>query len=167
MEPTIIQNDGDSLQSASTYVAITLAAAGLYIAAYFTLVYYGVLEASTMLMPRVCRLEKRTCETVLSTRFARVFGVPNSLLGVAYYTAVIVLLSTGWIDALGGIAIGGVGLELSVIVVIVAWFTVLLGTFLAYSLFFIIRIPCPLCLAAHTINLALAVLLTTSISRAP
>ena len=151
----------------SAYIAIALAAVGLYIAAYFTLVYYGVLEASTRLMPRVCRLEKRTCQTVLSTRFARVFGVPNSLLGVVYYAVIIVLLSTGWIHSSGGIFLGRLSLEVGVEVVIVAWFTVLLGTFLAYSLFFIIKIPCLLCLAAHTINLALAVLLTAIVSRAP
>ena len=151
---------------ASPYIVIALAAVGLYIAAYFTLVYYGVLEASTTLMPRVCRLEKRTCQTVLSTRFARVFGVPNSLLGVVYYTVVIVLVSTGWINASRGVFLGGVGFDPGIVVVIVAWFTVLLGTILAYSLFFIIKIPCPLCLAAHTINLALAVLLTTIVSSA-
>jgi uncharacterized membrane protein len=79
-------------------LVIVLAAIGLYIAAYFTLVYYGLLDAGTKLMPRVCRLEERTCQTVLSSRFARVFGVPNSLLGVFYYGTVIVVLSTGWID---------------------------------------------------------------------
>ena len=132
-----------------TSLAIILAAVGWYIAAYFTLVYYGVLEAGTRLMPRVCRLEERTCQTVLSSRFARVFGVPNSLLGVLYYACVIALLSTGGITPTFGAAL-----------VAVAWFTVVLGAFLAYSLFFIIKIPCPLCLAAHTINLALAVLLS-------
>ena len=145
-------------------LGIVLAVIGLYIAAFFTLVYYGVLDAGTRLMPRVCRLEERTCQTVLSSRSARVFGVPNSLLGILYYGTVIVLLSTGWINAPSGmwISLRGVayGVDLSVVVVIVAWFTVALGAFLAYSLFFIIKIPCPLCLAAHTINLALAVLLT-------
>jgi uncharacterized membrane protein len=141
-------------------LGIVLAAIGFYIAAYFTLVFYGVLDAGTKLMLRVCRLEEKTCQTVLSSRLARVFGVPNSLLGVFYYLTVIVLLSTGWIYAPGGMFIGRVSLELSVVVVLVAWFTVLLGAFLAYSLFLIIKISCPLCLAAHTINLALAVLLT-------
>lgn len=130
-----------------------------------------VQEASTRPYASSVPLEKQTCETVLSTRFARVFGVPNSLLGVAYYTAVIVLLSTGWIDAPDGVGISfrgvGYGFELSAIVVVVAWFTVLLGAFLAYSLFFIVKILCPLCLTAHTINLSLAVLLTMIASRAP
>jgi uncharacterized membrane protein len=133
----------------ATYSAIALAAIGLYIAVYFTLVYYGRIQANTKLMPRVCRLEERTCQTVLGTKYARVFGLPNSLLGGFYYVTVIVFLAAGW--ASGWVAI---------VLIMVAWFTVTLGCFLIYSLFFIIKIPCPLCLAGHTINLALAVLMT-------
>jgi uncharacterized membrane protein len=133
----------------ATYSAIALAAIGLYIAAYFTLVYYGLIQANTRLMPNVCRLDEGTCQTVLSTKYARVFGLPNSLLGVLYYVAVIVLLAGGW-------ATGSIGLAL----IVVSWFTVALGLFLVYALFFIIKIPCPLCLAGHTINLALGVLMT-------
>ncbi len=134
----------------ATYFAIALAAMGLYIAAYFTLVYYGLMSANTRLMPKVCRLEERTCQTVLGTKYARVFGVPNSLLGVLYYLTVIAILLAGWTVA-----------PLTEALIAVAWFTVVLGLYLAYSLFFIIRIPCPLCLTGHAINLALAVLLTT------
>ena len=134
----------------ATYFAIALSAIGLYIAAYFTLVYYGSISANTRLMPSVCRLEERTCQTVLGTRYARVFGVPNSLLGVLYYLTVIAILLMGWTVA-----------PITGVLIAVAWFTVLLGLYLAYSLFFIIRIPCPLCLTGHAINLALAVLLTT------
>ena len=139
--------------NAARYSAIALATVGLYIAAYFTLVYYGILRANTKLMPNVCQLEDRTCQTVLGTKYARVFGVPNSLLGVLYYLAVIVLLLAG--STAGPIATATIA---------VAWFTVAVGIFLAYSLFFIIKIPCPLCLTGHTINLLLAVLLTAILS---
>jgi uncharacterized membrane protein len=145
--------EGEEGMTAVTYTAIVLATLGLYIAAYFTLVYYGIVSASTKLMPNVCQLEERTCQTVLGTKYARVFGVPNSLLGVLYYLTVILLLSGGW--ATGTIAIATIA---------VAWSTVALGMFLAYSLFFIIKIPCPLCLTGHTINVLLAILLTTILS---
>ena len=49
--------------NAATYSAIALATVGLYIAGYFTLVYYGIVSASTKLMPDVCRLEELTCQT--------------------------------------------------------------------------------------------------------
>lgn len=135
--------------NAARYSVIALAAVGLYIAAYFTLVYYGVVAANTKLMPNVCQLEERTCQTVLGTKYARVFGVPNSLLGLLYYLGVIFVVLAGWTT--GPIAIATIA---------VAWFTVALGFFLVYALFVVIRIPCPLCLTGHTINLLLALLLT-------
>lgn len=135
------------------YFAIALVAVGFYISAYFTLVYYGILAASTKLMPNVCRLEERTCQTVLTTKYARVFGVPNSLLGVLYYLAVVFVLLAGWTTG-----------PIATATLVVAWFTVALGIFLAYSLFFIIKIPCPLCLTGHSINLILALLLTVILS---
>ena len=131
------------------YLAVVLAAIGLYIAGYFTLVYYGLLAANTKLMPSVCQLEERSCKTVLGTRYARIFGVPNSLLGVLYYLIVITVVLWGYAAP-----------PVSVALIAVAWFTVALGIVLAYALFFIIRIPCPLCLTGHAINLTLAILLT-------
>jgi uncharacterized membrane protein len=107
--------------------AIALATIGLYIAAYFTLVFYGHLNANTRLMPSVCRLEERTCQTVLGTKYAKVFGVPNSLLGVLYYSIVIGVLLTGWTTP--SLALG---------LILLAWFTVALGLYLIYALFFII-----------------------------
>jgi len=135
------------------YSAVFLAAIGFYIAVYFTLVYYGLITANTKLMPSVCQLEERSCKTVLGTRYARVFGVPNSLLGSIYYPIVIVVLLGTWVSA-----------PLFTAVIAVAWFTVALGVFLAYALFFIIKIPCPLCLTGHAINLSLAILLTFILS---
>src|SRR5688572_14848067 len=105
------------------YSAVMLAAIGTYIAAYFTLVYYGLLGANTKLMPSVCQLEERSCKTVLGTRYARIFGVPNSLLGVLYYLIVITVV-------LGGYAASPVSEAL----IAVAWFTVALGIMLAYAL---------------------------------
>jgi uncharacterized membrane protein len=141
------------MTNVARYSAVVLAAIGLYIAGYFTLVYYGLLAANTRLMPSVCQLEERSCKTVLGTKYACVFGVPNSLLGVLYYLIVITLV-------LGGFT----AVPISLALIAVAWFTVGLGLVLAYALFFIIRIPCPLCLAGHTINLSLAILLTVILS---
>ena len=127
-----------------------LCAAGLYISLYFTLVYYGVIPAENSFVPAFCSLKENTCQSVLNTRFARVFGVPNSLLGIIYYVLILVLL-------LANLLFVPVFLNAFVIA---AWFTVALGIYLAYSLFFIIKTPCPLCLASHAINFALALLFT-------
>ena len=127
-----------------------LCAAGLYISLYFTLVYYGVIPAENSFVPAFCSLKENTCQSVLNTRFARVFGVPNSLLGIIYYVLILVLL-------LANLLCVPVFLNAFVIA---AWVTVALGIYLAYSLFFIIKTPCPLCLASHAINFALALLFT-------
>ena len=127
-----------------------LSVVGLYISLYFTLVYYRVLPAENSFVPAFCSLKEQTCQSVLNTRFARVFGVPNSLLGIIYYVVILILLFSRLLF---------VPLFLSTLVV-AAWFTVALGIYLAYSLFFIIKTPCPLCLASHAINLALALLFT-------
>jgi uncharacterized membrane protein len=127
-----------------------LSATGLYIAMYFSLVYYRVIQPENSIMPAFCSMKTHTCQSVLNTKFARVFGVPNSLLGVVYYLLILVLLFANLLFVPA----------LSSILVVVAWFTVALGVFLTYSLFFIIKTPCPLCLAGHAINCALAVLFT-------
>jgi uncharacterized membrane protein len=136
-------------RTALVVVVMSLSALGCYIAAYFSLVYYGLIDADSRVVPRVCRLDDRTCKTVLETKYARVFGLPNSLLGVLYYIVAITILAGGLIGAPAGLAL-----------VAVAWFTVALGVFLTYALFVILRIPCPLCLTGHAINLCLAVILT-------
>ena len=46
--------------------------------------------------------------------------------------------------------------------VAVAWGTVGLGLYLAYRLLFVLRVPCVLCLTAHGLNLAIALLVTHS-----
>lgn len=43
---------------------------------------------------------------------------------------------------------------------VVAWGIVALAAYLTWSLFFRLRQPCRLCLTAHALNLALALLLT-------
>jgi uncharacterized membrane protein len=127
-----------------------LSAAGLYISIYFTLVYYGMIQAENSIMPAFCSMKEHTCQSVLNTRFARVFGVPNSLLGVIYYFLILVLL-------FANLPFDPVLLNT---LMVVAWFNVALGIYLTYSLFFIIKTPCRLCLASHVINLALALLFT-------
>src|SRR5262245_38259201 len=119
-----------ALGASAVYVftVAALAIAGLYISLYFTLVYYGILRAENSFVPAFCSLKEETCRSVLNTRFARVFGVPNSLLGVIYYVAILVLLFAQLLF---------VPLFLNSLLV-AAWLAVALGIYLAYSLFFII-----------------------------
>jgi uncharacterized membrane protein len=126
-----------------------LSTAGLANALYFTLAYYGLIQAHSRLVPSVfCNTEESKCLNVLGTPYARVFWVPNSLLGVLYYLAVLGFVA--W-EALVDVPLPILNAYLGV-----AAFTVAFGIYLTYALFFRIKIPCPLCLTGHGINLAIA-----------
>jgi uncharacterized membrane protein len=130
-------------------LCLGLAVAGLAIACYFTALSYRLIAPDAAFIPRFCRLGETTCARVIDSPRARVFGLPNSLLGVFYYLAVIGIVVWGQAPA-----VVEIGLKT------VAWGTVGLGLFLAYSLLFMTRIPCALCFTAHAINLGLALGLT-------
>ncbi len=94
-----------------------LASVGFALSSYFTLAYYGWIEAHA-LPAAFCRREERSCLTILQTPYARVFGPPNSLLGLFFYAlvgAVAVFSLTGappawlWQVSFGG-AVLAVGL---------------------------------------------------------
>ncbi|HUU14807.1 MAG TPA: vitamin K epoxide reductase family protein [Terriglobia bacterium] len=131
-------------------IIVILALAGLANAFYFTLAYYGRVKKSRWVPEILCAPEGSSCVTVLQTSYARVFGVPNTLPGIAYY-----LLLLGWVVAGNSFAL--------------PWFlrlligagacTVILGIYLMYALRFKLHTPCPLCYTAHAINTLLLVLL--------
>jgi uncharacterized membrane protein len=96
---------------------------------------------------------------VVRTPYARVFGIPNSLLGIVYYVALLV-----WIGFVPRhLSISGrifrpfetVGLWL----LGASLLTVMLGFYLVYALRRALGVDCPLCYAAHAINVGLFVLL--------
>jgi len=64
-----------------------LALVGAALSTYFTLAYYGWIEAHA-LPAAFCRRDERSCLTILQTPYARLFGVPNSLLGLLLYLLV-------------------------------------------------------------------------------
>ena len=130
-----------------TLVAV-LALAGLADAFYFTFAYYGRIKKARWVPEILCAREGSNCVTVVQTPYARVFGVPNSLLGVVYYLLLIL-----W--AVAAPRVSAVGWTL----IAASAGTVVLGTYLVYSLRRKLYIDCPLCYAAHAINAILLVLL--------
>ena len=138
---------------------VLLSLAGLADALYFTFAYYGRIRKARWVPEIFCAREGSSCVTVVRTPYARVFGLPNSLLGIVYYLLLIVwivlvprhLSVSGHIlrpfDALGLLLLGA---SLS---------TVVLGFYLIYALRRVLHTDCPLCYAAHAINMALFVLL--------
>lgn len=119
-----------------------LSLTGLWISAYFTGVYYKWFKPEVFWVPRVCRLDEKSCLLVLETPRAKIFGVPNSALGILVYTYFILDLFffPPWL----GLLLAGLALARSL--------------YLTYSLLFVTKIPCVLCFTSHALNLALFVL---------
>ena len=116
-----------------------LSAAGLWISVYFTDVYYKWFSPDVFWMPQVCRLDEKTCLNVLGTPRAKLFGFPNSAFGIFLYAYLI--LDIFFFPP-----------QIAFVLISLALFR---SVYLAHSLIFVTKIPCPLCFATHGINLAL------------
>jgi len=127
---------------------LLLSVTGLFVSVYFTLIYYGLIRPDTKYVPQVCRLDEGGCRRLLDHRHARLFGVPNSLLGILYYVAII-----------AGVTLA-VDSGIMSWITYVSWFVVAAGLFLTYSLFFVVKTRCVLCFLSHALNVLIAIILT-------
>jgi uncharacterized membrane protein len=94
--------------------------------------------------------------SVVQTPRARLFGgVDNAALGLVYYPAVL----------LGSFFLGNPLMLVAVLVA--ASVAALVSLYLAYSLLFITKMPCPLCMTSHVVNLTIVALLITVVYTAP
>ncbi len=138
--------------SAARIVLALMALGGLWAAVTMTGAYYGWWRGPAWLVPeRLCSPKVGGCMDILMTPYARVFGPPNSLLGIIYYALLLGLAVTG-VTWLGSISV--IGLQL------LAWAVVAFSLYLAWSLLFKLRTPCVLCFFSQTLNLLIALLLT-------
>jgi uncharacterized membrane protein len=131
-------------------ILISLALVGLLISTYFTAVAYRWVRPDVRWVPFFCRMDEQTCASIVFTPQARIFFIPNSVLGQLYYLAIVLGVVFGWID-------GPLPLPLSYIVA--SALTVSLGAYLSYALLFVNRVVCPLCFTSHSINLVIFLLL--------
>jgi len=140
-------------------VIVILSLVGLANALYFTFAYYGRIKKARWVPEILCAREGSSCVTVVQTPYARVFGVPNSLLGIIYYLLLIVWAITG--ISLGPlVSIGARDVPLSVLGLIGASVvTVLTGFYLIYALRRKLHTHCPMCYLGHSINATLFILL--------
>jgi len=119
---------------------VSCALAGLSIALYFSLVYYGVIEADNRWIPSFCRMEKGACVRILDTPEAKLLGFPNSVLGVIYYLAILFVPIDRYETLFLLASIVSVGLGMYLVRVLIAR----------------LKVHCPLCYTAHGINLVIA-----------
>jgi len=139
---------------------IVLALAGLADALYFTFAYYGRVRKSRWVPEVLCAREGSSCVTVVRTPYGRVFGVPNSLLGIIYYLLLIIWGMTRN-PVFWGFRLGTTSYSISFtdLMIAASALTVALGFYLIYALRRILHTDCPFCYAAHAINLALLIFL--------
>ena len=122
-----------------------LAVVGLLVSAYLTWVhYFGIAP--------VCIGGSGGCETVQSSRYATVLGVPVAVLGVVAYAGLLVSASLR----------GEVGVYLSLLIALVG---TLFSAYLTYLEIFVIGALCQWCLASAAIMVA--ALVCTSIAARP
>lgn len=136
-----------------TTLLLCLSVVGLLISSYFTAVAYRWVRPDARWVPVFCRMDEQTCASIVFTPQARVFLVPNSVLGQLYYVAVLLGAVFGWIDGPA---------PLPTAYVAASALTVILGLYLSYALLFVNRVPCPLCFTSHGINLVILGLLVLS-----
>ena len=132
------------------FAIVFLSLIGFLISSYFTAVSYRWIRPDEKWIPAFCRLGERTCATIVFTPRARVFGLPNSVLGQVFYAALVIGALTGRFE--------GGPLTLYLLASLV---TVALGAYLTYSLLFLTRVPCKLCFTSHFINLVIFIMLLT------
>ena len=133
-------------------IVLLLSVLGLWISVYFTGVSYRWFSPNVKWIPRVCQLKEKSCQLVIETPRAKLFGIPNSVFGIGLYFYLIVFflaVGAGFKPAptIWGIALVATG------------FAVLRSVYLAYSLIFVTRVPCPLCFTSHIINTILFIYL--------
>ena len=135
--------------AATDAAVVGLAAVGLCVSTYFTAVAYRWMRPDARWIPSFCRMGEQTCASIVFTPRARVFGLPNSVLGQLFYLALLAGAPLGLLD----------WTALFVLYLGASLVTVVLAVYLSYSLLFITRVPCVLCFTTHGINAAIFLLL--------
>src|SRR5690349_11216541 len=111
---------------------------GFLIALYFSLVTYRLMRPEQRFIPKFCRMAGDECAAIVDTPQARLLGVPNSLLGLAYYTAVILFVCCSARSS-RLLAVGLAGISIV---------TVVMGVYLVYSLRALLKVSCVLCITS-------------------
>ena len=136
---------GDDRLAASAVTALSLLGFGVTIIASVAI---GSQDDS--LSDRICKRGKLVdCHSVLSSRYSRIFGIPLTDIGIAFFGSILLLIATGSIADGGGIwPVVGV-----VFAVSVPFSVALVGVQVA------MKQLCTLCLVVHGVNISAAAIL--------
>ncbi len=132
-----------------TSLLLSLSVLGFFISLYFTAVAYRWIRPDVPWIPTFCQLGEKTCATIVFTPRARVFGLPNSVLGQVFYVALMAGVAGGFLYSPPAYYA----------YLMASLVTVCLGLFLTYSLLFVTRVHCTLCFTSHGINFIIFLIL--------
>lgn len=141
-----------------------LALLGFLDALYFTFAYYGRVRKLKWVPEVLCAREDSSCVTVVKTPYGRIFGVPNSLLGIAYYLLVMKWAADAFASGVFPVGYdlsfgsGHLPLHIGWILIAASLLTLVLGFYLVWALRAKLHVHCLFCYAAHAINAVLFVL---------
>ncbi len=129
---------------------IALSSLGFIISLSFTLAKYRLVSPEMLFMPRFCRIEGGVCLAITGSPQASLFGLPNSVLGMVYYSFVIAFSLNLW---------PGVPREMVTALFITSLVASATGVYLAHSLIRDLKTRCSLCFVSHGINIFISILL--------
>lgn len=124
---------------------ITLASIGIAVSLY---AYYLTYKIQNQVdYKAACDInDQMSCTKATRSPYSKTFGIPNSVLGLAYYLAIIGFVVTNQPQYLAYLVVGG-----------------LLATgYYAYLLFFKVRTICLVCVSTYIVNVLLFLFVFTS-----
>ncbi len=127
---------------------LLLSLAGLCISIFFVLMDSAHNSGLRQTIMKACRLNDDSCRILLRAPEARLLRIPNSVVGIFYYTFILCSISTqSAFDSM------------HVLLALVSVVTVAVGIYLSYVLMQKLRKACVLCLTVHGINAVILILL--------
>ena len=123
--------------------------AGLLNAVVFTGLICGWIPAESPLVTNVCRMDTGSCTKVVTSPYARLAGVPNSVVGLFWYLLVLAASGTWLVTGI---------MPYPVEMTALSALTVGIGVLLTLSLLFKLKVKCWFCFFGHATNLIIFLL---------
>jgi len=122
------------------YLCALLALAGGAFSFYFYGVYRGWISFRQWWVPHFCELEKGVCTSIVDSKYGRIIGIPNALVGGPFflcYAFTLIGVPLGWVAWSIPLYIGA--------------FTIMASVYLVYGLIRL-KVVCPICIIVHILN---------------
>ena len=107
---------------------------------YFYSVYKGWINHRQFWVPSFCELNSKQCVSIVDTKYGRLLGIPNALVGIflfLIYAIILIFTALKYIDPIIPRFVGG--------------FTIILGLYLIYGLFRL-KVASKIFLLVHFLN---------------